>query len=165
MSSHQQTLLRFVTDGLHSTIDHYLAGRLPLHRLAWELRRRLDPLAELTDLRTLNRLHTHTCTVEDLGRRAAAPAAERLTTSAATAVAGLSRDGSVGNGSVCTGSARGGPAWACLARYGASAVDDEDRLVVALTGIRETLDSLLHPPSPTPGRARRPGRAGRPVAA
>jgi hypothetical protein len=51
------TLVRFVTDGLLATIDCYRAGSLPLHRFAWELRTRIDSLAELDPpARTLTRL-------------------------------------------------------------------------------------------------------------
>ena len=50
-------LTRFVTDGLLATIDSYRAGNLPLHRFAWELRTRIDSLAELDPpSRTVTRL-------------------------------------------------------------------------------------------------------------
>jgi hypothetical protein len=50
-------LLRLVTGGLLATIDSHLAGRLPLHRFAWELRTRIDTLAAFDPpCRTLTRL-------------------------------------------------------------------------------------------------------------
>ena len=59
------TLIRFVTDGLLATIDSYRAGSLPLHRFAWELRTRIDSLAELDPpSRTVTRLRWLQRTVE-----------------------------------------------------------------------------------------------------
>lgn len=57
----QSPLRRFVTDGLHDTINSYTTATLPLHRFAWELGSRLDMLSELTGLphyRTLAALRT-----------------------------------------------------------------------------------------------------------
>ncbi|MDQ2706341.1 MAG: hypothetical protein M3Z25_01280 [Actinomycetota bacterium] len=45
-------LIRFVTDGLLATIESHRTGALPLHRFAWELRSRIDTLAELTSTST-----------------------------------------------------------------------------------------------------------------
>jgi hypothetical protein len=36
--------LRFITDGIRDTVDHYRRDDLPLHRLSWELRHRIDAL-------------------------------------------------------------------------------------------------------------------------
>ncbi|HZZ49812.1 MAG TPA: hypothetical protein VFE65_23215 [Pseudonocardia sp.] len=59
--------LRFITDGIRDTLDHYRRDDLPLHRLAWELRSRIDALAahapavwidQLRDLeRRITRVH------------------------------------------------------------------------------------------------------------
>jgi hypothetical protein len=35
---------RFITDGIHDTMAHYRRDDLPLHRLSWELRSRIDTL-------------------------------------------------------------------------------------------------------------------------
>ncbi len=52
-----EPLTRFVVDGLLATLASHRAGELPLHRVAWELRIRLDTLAELhPPARTLTRL-------------------------------------------------------------------------------------------------------------
>lgn len=37
--------LRFISDGICDTVDHYRRDNLPLHRLSWELRHRIDALA------------------------------------------------------------------------------------------------------------------------
>jgi hypothetical protein len=37
--------LRFITDGIRDTVDYYRRDNLPLHRLSWELRHRIDALA------------------------------------------------------------------------------------------------------------------------
>jgi hypothetical protein len=56
-AAYAPALVRFVTDGLLATIDSYLVGGLPLHRLARELPARIDVLAELhPPARTLTRL-------------------------------------------------------------------------------------------------------------
>lgn len=58
-------LVRFVTDGLLATIDSHRRGVLPLHRLDWELRTRIDTLAGLAPpTRTLTRLRWLQRTVE-----------------------------------------------------------------------------------------------------
>jgi hypothetical protein len=58
-------LTRFVTDGLLATIESYRARNLPLHRFAWELRTRIDSLAELDPpSRTVTRLRWLQRTVE-----------------------------------------------------------------------------------------------------
>jgi hypothetical protein len=58
-------LIRFVTDGLLATVESYRAGSLPLHRFAWELRTRIDSLAELDPpSRTVTRLRWLQRTVE-----------------------------------------------------------------------------------------------------
>jgi hypothetical protein len=36
--------LRFITDGIRDTMDHYRRDDLPLHRLTWELCQRIDTL-------------------------------------------------------------------------------------------------------------------------
>jgi hypothetical protein len=36
--------LRFISDGIRDTMDHYRRDQLPLYRLAWELHRRIDTL-------------------------------------------------------------------------------------------------------------------------
>jgi hypothetical protein len=36
--------LRFIADGIRDTMDYYRRDELPLHRLAWELRHRIDAL-------------------------------------------------------------------------------------------------------------------------
>jgi hypothetical protein len=36
--------LRFITDGIRDTLEHYRRDDLPLHRLTWELRTRIDAL-------------------------------------------------------------------------------------------------------------------------
>jgi hypothetical protein len=36
--------LRFITDGIRDTLDYYRRDDLPLHRLTWELRTRIDAL-------------------------------------------------------------------------------------------------------------------------
>lgn len=36
---------RFITDGIRDTMAHYRRDELPLHRLSWELRSRIDTLA------------------------------------------------------------------------------------------------------------------------
>ncbi|MBV9315095.1 MAG: hypothetical protein JO100_15505 [Pseudonocardia sp.] len=46
-TAYSSALIRFVADGLIATIDSYREGQLPLHRLDWELRSRLDSLNEL----------------------------------------------------------------------------------------------------------------------
>ena len=57
MSVPSDPLIRFVTDGLTASVDAYLAGSLPLHRLARELAARVDTLAALgPPARTLTRL-------------------------------------------------------------------------------------------------------------
>jgi hypothetical protein len=35
---------RFITDGIRDTVAHYRRDDLPLHRLTWELRSRIDTL-------------------------------------------------------------------------------------------------------------------------
>ena len=35
---------RFITDGIHDAMAHYRRDELPLHRLTWELRSRIDAL-------------------------------------------------------------------------------------------------------------------------
>jgi hypothetical protein len=35
---------RFITDGIRDTMAHYRRDELPLHRLSWELRSRIDTL-------------------------------------------------------------------------------------------------------------------------
>jgi hypothetical protein len=37
--------VRFITDGIRDTLDHYRRDELPLHRLSWELRSRIEALA------------------------------------------------------------------------------------------------------------------------
>lgn len=65
-------VLRFAVTGLRAATDSYLAGDLPLHRFAWELRIRVDALAELTPpTRTLTRLRWLQRTVEHLHLRLA----------------------------------------------------------------------------------------------
>ena len=59
---------RFITDGIHDTMAHYRRDDLPLHRLSWELRSRIDtlvphaPAVWIDQLRDLQRrvaeLHT-----------------------------------------------------------------------------------------------------------
>jgi hypothetical protein len=36
--------MRFITDGIRDTMDHYRRDDLPVHRLTWELRNRIDTL-------------------------------------------------------------------------------------------------------------------------
>jgi hypothetical protein len=87
-------LVRFVADGLLATTDSFLTGRLPLHRLAWELRVRIDALAELcppplglTRLRWLHRdVERLLAALADAGR--SVPTAEERSRLAGT-VAGL----------------------------------------------------------------------------
>lgn len=40
-------LARFVADGLLATVESYHRGALPLHRFVWELRVRVDALADV----------------------------------------------------------------------------------------------------------------------
>lgn len=53
--------LRFITDGIRDTLEYYRRDDLPLHRLTWELRNRLDalvphaPTVWLDQLRDLER--------------------------------------------------------------------------------------------------------------
>lgn len=69
-------LLHFVTAGLLDTVGSFRAGALPLHRFAWELRTRVDALAELgPPARTLTRLRWLQRTVEHLHASGAAAGA------------------------------------------------------------------------------------------
>lgn len=86
-------LIRFVTDGLRDTIDSFAAGALPLHRFAWELRSRLDSLAELVDRRALAPLRSTQCIVatvdvalRESGRTRATTSEKRILVSALAAM-------------------------------------------------------------------------------
>lgn len=92
MSSALQ-LIRFVADGLCDTIDSFAAGALPLHRLAWELRSRLDSLAELVDRPALAPLRSRQCIVATIdaalresGRRGTTTSEKRILASALAAM-------------------------------------------------------------------------------
>jgi hypothetical protein len=86
-------LIRFVTDGLRETIDSFAAGALPLHRFAWEMRSRLDSLAELVDRRALAPLRSTQCIVATIdvalresGRTMTTTSEKRILTSALAAM-------------------------------------------------------------------------------
>jgi hypothetical protein len=86
-------LIRFVTDGLRDTIDSFAAGALPLHRFAWELRSRLDSLAELVDRQALAPLRSRQCIVATIdvalresGRTGATTSEKRILASALAAM-------------------------------------------------------------------------------
>lgn len=79
------TLVRFVTDGLLATIDAYRSGTLPLHRFAWELRTRIDSLAQLDPpSRTVTRLRWLQRSVERLHAELSNRLTDRADTSGPT---------------------------------------------------------------------------------
>jgi hypothetical protein len=74
------TCARFITDGIRDTMAHYRRDELPLHRLSWELRSRIDtlvPHAPSVWVNQLRELQRRVAEVHALGDRTGLSPAER----------------------------------------------------------------------------------------